>query len=76
MYCSKHGYFTDEAFEQDNDFLLECSNDGIPNDGKWRILIVDGYGSHTTFPTVLQKLLNIRLHRNLEKHGFHYLFLD
>ena len=56
--ATKRGYFTDEAFEQYVDFLLDSSNDGIPNDGKWRILIVDGYGSHTMVPSVLQKLLN------------------
>ena len=51
-----NGYYTDEAFETYIDFLLDESKGGIPNDGRWRILIVDGYGSHTMVPSVLAKL--------------------
>ena len=40
------GYYTDEAFETYIDFLLN-NKEGIPDDGRWRILTVDGYGSHT-----------------------------
>ena len=53
---SANGYYTDECFEKYIDFLLDESKGGIPNDGRWRILIVDGYGSHTMVPSVLQKL--------------------
>ena len=50
------GYYTDEAFEQYIDFLLDSDKGGIPSDATWRILVVDGYGSHTMVPSVLQKL--------------------
>ena len=53
---TKRGYFTDEAFELYVDFLLDAQHGGIPDDGRWRILIVDGYGSHTMVPSVLEKL--------------------
>ena len=52
------GYYTDEGFESYIDFLLDSTKGGIPNDGVWRILVVDGYGSHTMVPSVLQKLRN------------------
>ena len=58
---SARGYFTDEGFEAYIDFLLDESKEGIPNDGRWRILVVDGYGSHTMVPTVLQKLLDRKI---------------
>ena len=35
------GYFTDAAFEKYIKFLVEQ----VPKDGKWRLLIMDGYGS-------------------------------
>ena len=47
-----------QGFESYIDFLLDSTNGGIPNDGVWRILVVDGYGSHTMVPSVLQKLRN------------------
>ena len=52
------GYYTDEAFETYIDFLLDSSKGGIPDDGVWRILVVDGYGSHTIVPSVLKKMLD------------------
>jgi hypothetical protein len=52
---SDHGYYTDECFEKYVDFLLDESKGGIPNDGHWRILVVDGYRSHTLVPSELQK---------------------
>ena len=58
---SARGYFTDEGFEAYIDFLVDESKEGIPNDGRWRILVVDGYGSHTMVPTVLQKLLDRKI---------------
>ena len=53
---TKRGYFTDEAFELYVDFLLDAQHGGIPDNGRWRILIVDGYGLHTMVPSVLEKL--------------------
>ena len=50
------GYYTDEAFEMYIDFLLDEAKGGVPNDGRWRIMIVDGYGSHTMVPSALRKL--------------------
>ena len=35
--------------------MLDESKGGIPNDGRWRIMVVDGYGSHTCVPSVLRK---------------------
>ena len=55
------GYYTDEAFEQYIDFLLDSDKGGIPSDATWRILVVDGYGSHTMVPSVLQKLWDCKI---------------
>ena len=35
--------------------MLDPARGGIPDDGRWRILVVDGYGSHTCVPSVLRK---------------------
>ena len=58
---SERGYYTDECFEKYVDFLLDESKGGIPNDGWWRVLVVDGYGSHTLVPTVLKKFKDRRI---------------
>ena len=55
---SARGYYTDECFEEYVDFLLDPARGGIPDDGRWRILVVDGYGSHTCVPSVLRKFQN------------------
>ena len=52
---SERGYYTDECFETYVDFLLDETKGGIPNDGRWRIMVLDGYGSHTCIPSVLRK---------------------
>jgi hypothetical protein len=48
---NENGYYTDEAYEEYVDFLLPQ----ILDDGEWRLLVLDGFGSHTTVPSVLQK---------------------
>ena len=58
---SERGYYTDDCFEKYVDFLLDESKGGIPNDGRWRILVVDGYGSHTLVPSVLKKFKDRRI---------------
>ena len=55
---TEKGYFTDTAFEKYIKFLVE----EIPKDGKWRLLIMDGYGSHTMVPSVLDYLVDHKIH--------------
>lgn len=50
--ASNAGYFDNDTFEEYIKFLLKR----IPDDGKWRVLVMDGYGSHTYVPSTLQML--------------------
>ena len=55
---TEKGYFGDEAFDKYIKFLVAQ----IPKDGKWRLLILDGYGSHTMVPSVLDYLVANQIH--------------
>jgi len=59
--ASARGYYTDECFEEYVDFLLDPQRGGLPDDGRWRILVVDGYGSFTCVPSVLRKFKERRI---------------
>ena len=52
------GYFDDEGFKQYIQFLVAQ----VPDDGKWRLLVFDGYGSHTMVPSTLDILVAHRVH--------------
>ena len=52
------GYFDDAAFKEFVLFLL----DQIPDDGKARLLIMDGYGSHTMCPSILNLFKERNVH--------------
>lgn len=72
--ATANGYYTDEAFEKYIDFLLDESKGGIPDDGRWRVIVVDGYGSHTLVPSTLQKLLNRDIYMiTMPSHTSHML---
>ena len=55
---TEKGYFGDEAFDKYIKFLVAQ----IPKDGKWRLLILNGYGSHTMVPSVLDYLVANQIH--------------
>ena len=55
---TEKGYFDDQAFLKYVKFLLEQ----IPDDGKARLLVLDGYGSHTLMPEVLKLFMNRNIH--------------
>ena len=55
---TEKGYFGDEAFEKYIKFLVAQ----IPKDGRWRLLVLDGYGSHTMVPSVLDFLVANKIH--------------
>ena len=55
---TEKGYFGDAAFEKYIKFLVSQ----IPKDGRWRLLIMDGYGSHTMVPSVLDYLFENKIH--------------
>jgi len=46
---TKKGYFDDAGFFEYIKFLVMQ----IPKDGKWRVLIFDGYGAHTMVKSTL-----------------------
>ena len=52
------GYFDDAAFKEFVLFLLLQ----IPDDGKARLLIMDGYGSHTMCPSILNLFKERNVH--------------
>ena len=52
------GYFDDEAFLAYIKFMVKH----IPKDGRWRLLILDGYGTHTMSYETLQVLVNNKTH--------------
>ena len=71
---SERGYYTDRCFEEYVDFLLDPGRGGIPDDGRWRILVVDGYGSHTCVPSVLRKFQQRRIFMiTMPSHTSHVL---
>jgi hypothetical protein len=55
---TEKGYFDEEAFVKYVIFLLKQ----IPDDSKARILIMDGYGSHTMSSEVLMLFKNRNIH--------------
>ena len=54
---TEKGYFDDEAFLAYIKFMVKH----IPKDGRWRLLILDGYGAHTMSYETLQVFVNINI---------------
>ena len=52
------GYFDDLGFFEYIKFLVNQ----LPKDGKWRVLIFDGYGAHTMVKSTLDYLVENRIH--------------
>ena len=52
------GYFDDLGFFEYRKFLVRQ----LPKDGKWRVLIFDGYGAHTMVKSTLDYLVANRIH--------------
>ena len=52
------GYFDDSGFFEYIKFLVMQ----LPKDGKWRVLVFDGYGAHTMVKSTLDYLVAHRIH--------------
>jgi len=52
------GYFDDLGFFEYIKFLVRQ----LPKDGKWRVLIFDGYGAHTMVKSTLDYLVANRIY--------------
>ena len=55
---TKKGYFDDDGFFEYIKFLVEQ----FPKDGKWRLLVFDGYGAHTMVKSTLDYLVENKVH--------------
>ena len=67
---TNRGYFDDEGFKQYIQFLVAQ----VPDDGKWRLLVFDGYGSHTMVPLTLGILVANRIQAIcMPVHASHFL---